>query len=182
MTPRPRAVLAYYGYGTLDSPWYTRPSAWYRRAIPLVSERDAFDAVATRVVVDGHQRPDGWKFYIYCRQNGLWPKLVAGLDPATQGSELRAYSPTYHVTAEFPETLLIHGTVDNDVPHAESAALAASFELHGVPHELISVDGADHQLVPTNPPRGLDAIAAAHERAAGFLRRHLARDRLTVLD
>jgi acetyl esterase/lipase len=103
--PRPRAVLAYYGYGTLDSAWYTQPSDVYRQSMELVSERQALDAVRTGVVVDGDQRPDAWNFYVYCRQNGLWPKLVAGFDPATQNAELRRYSPTYQVTADFPETL-----------------------------------------------------------------------------
>jgi hypothetical protein len=65
-----------------------------------VASNFALDAVRTGVVVDGDQRPDAWNFYVYCRQNGLWPKLVAGLDPATQNAELRRYSPTYQVTAE----------------------------------------------------------------------------------
>jgi dipeptidyl aminopeptidase/acylaminoacyl peptidase len=68
---------------------------------------------------------------------------------------------------------LIHGTADRDVPHAESVALAAMLALHDVPHEFVSVEGADHLLVPSDPASDLDAIARAHDKAATFLSRHL---------
>jgi acetyl esterase/lipase len=29
--PRPRALVAYWGYGDVDGPWYTEPSAFYRK-------------------------------------------------------------------------------------------------------------------------------------------------------
>lgn len=170
--PRPAAVLAYYGYGTLDSPWYTEPSAHYRRAMPLLSFEEAFGSAGDRLLTDGHER-NASKFYLYCRQNGLWPKLAAGFDPQTQRAELRRYSPTYHVTADYPPTLLLHGTADTDVPHAESAALAAMLALHSVPVEFISLKGLDHGLAPGETPDARKAIAEAHSRVADFVRRHL---------
>jgi hypothetical protein len=39
-------------------------------------------------------------FYIYCRQNGLWPKQVAGFDPLKEPEKLIAYSPDHLVKPE----------------------------------------------------------------------------------
>jgi acetyl esterase/lipase len=33
--PRPRALVAYWGYGDVDGDWYTKPSEHYRKQVPL---------------------------------------------------------------------------------------------------------------------------------------------------
>ena len=173
MDPRPRGVLSYYGYGTFDSAWYTTPSVHYRSIVPLADEAVARAAVGTAVVVDGYERPDAAQYYFFCRQNGLWPQLAAGVSLPAERDVLRRYSPTYQVTSEFPETMLLHGTSDNDVPYAEAVALAAMLELHGVPHELISLEGFDHGLVPGDDAASVEQSARATERATAFIRRLL---------
>src|SRR5438045_2116589 len=47
--PRPRALVAYWGYGDVDGAWYTQPSAFYRK-LPLVSKDEAERAVGGKVL------------------------------------------------------------------------------------------------------------------------------------
>ena len=35
--PPPVALLAYWGYGDVDGPWYTEPSSHYRQTVPLIT-------------------------------------------------------------------------------------------------------------------------------------------------
>ena len=85
VTPRPAALVSFWGYGDIAGPWYSQPDAFYRRQ-PLVSEADARAAVGTEEIAappEGNRRS---RFYLYCRQNGLWPKEVAGIDPGKDRS------------------------------------------------------------------------------------------------
>ena len=168
--PRPSAVVSYYGYGTLDSPWYSMPSDHYRRVWRSVTLTEALDSVAGPATGEGSSRPTAVDFYMYCRQTGRWPELAAG---TTDSQELRRYSPTYRITREFPSTLLLHGTDDHDVPYEESAALAALLRLHEVDHEFISLKGFDHGLVPGDDPERIRRSNDATAQAKTFIARHL---------
>jgi acetyl esterase/lipase len=170
--PRPRALVAYWGYGDVDGDWYTKPSAFYRKHVPLVDREEAYRAVGGKVRTgtedDKEARARG-RFYHYLRQNGLWTREVTGLDPAKQRKQLDPYCPVRGVTRDYPPTLLIHGTADDDVPYEQSAAMARELARHKVPHELVTVKGAGHGL------SGGDGklVARAHEKAAAFIREHL---------
>jgi acetyl esterase/lipase len=168
--PRPRALVAYWGYGDVDSAWYTRPSEHYRKAAPLVSREEALKAIGTvRTGTDGDSSRARGRYYLYLRQNGLWTREVSGMDPAQDPHKLDPYCPVRNVTAEYPPTLLIHGTEDTDVPYEQSAAMAKELARHKVPHELITVQGAGHGLSGGDKK----AVADAHARALEFLREHL---------
>jgi hypothetical protein len=162
--------VSYYGYGTLDSPWYSTPSDHYRRTWRTVAEDEALRSVEGPTTEDGSARPHGVDYYMFCRQTGRWPELAAG---TTAIDELRRYSPTYHVTSQYPTTLLLHGTDDHDVPHAESAAFAAMLQLHEVDHEFISLEGFDHGLVPGDDPDRIRRSNEATARAVRFIRHYL---------
>lgn len=155
--PRPTALVSYWGYGALDT-FDAEPSEHYRTIAPLVTEEEAW-------------APNG-RLYLYLRQQGLWTKVVTGFDPETQGEQLAAYAPIDNVTADYPPTLLIHGTADTDVPHEESVAMAEELARHGVEHELMLVPDGSHGLSQGDAV----AIAAAHHRAATFILAHLASD------
>ncbi len=86
------------------------------------------------------------RFYLYCRQNGVWPNEVAGHNPHTEPKWFDPYCPIRNVTAKYPPTFLIHGTEDTDVPYAESRNMAAKLVESGVTHEFITVTGAGHRL------------------------------------
>src|SRR5262249_50270955 len=80
--PRPKALVAYWGYGDVDGDWYTKPSEHYRKQ-PLVSRDEAYKAVGGDVLTgtDGTSGKARGRFYLYLRQNGLWTKEVTGFDP-----------------------------------------------------------------------------------------------------
>ena len=102
-----------------------------------------------------------FRFYLYCRQNGLWPKEVAGHDPDAEPKAFDAFCPLRRVTAQYPPTLFVHGTNDTDVPHEQSVLMDRGLAHRGVPHELISVAGAGHGL------GGVDrkVVAGIHDRS-----------------
>src|SRR5262249_50128065 len=81
--PRPRALVAYWGYGDVDGAWYTQPSAFYRKQ-PLVSKEEADRAVGGKVLTGTEGNPAGkarGRFYLYLRQHGLWTREVTGFAP-----------------------------------------------------------------------------------------------------
>ena len=169
--PRPVALVAYWGYGDVDGDWYTKPSAHYRKQVPLVSKEEAYRGVGgqVRTGTEGDEQKARGRFYLYLRQNGLWTKEVTGLDPGKDRHQLVGYCPVRNASRDYPPTLLIHGTEDTDVPYEQSAAMAKELARYEVPHELITVKGAGH---------GLDGgdkrlVGEAHEKAAAFIRRHL---------
>jgi acetyl esterase/lipase len=171
--PRPTALLAYWGYGDIDGPWYTEPSSHYRKTIPLISKEEALGAVGGKVLTGTEGGSPGQKargrYYLYLRQNGLWTKAVTGFDPVAERSKLDPYCPVRNITPEYPPILMIHGTLDNDVPYEESAAMARELARHGAAHELITVPNGGHGLGGGDK----EVIADAHARALEFVKKHL---------
>jgi acetyl esterase/lipase len=171
--PRPKALVAYWGYGDVDGDWYTKPSDFYRQQVPLVGREEAYRAVGTHTLTNtdgGSPTLKGrGRFYHYLRQNGLWTKEVTGFDPSTEHHKLDPYCPVRNVTANYPPVLLIHGTEDTDVPYALSAAMDRELARHKVPHELITVRGAGHGLAGGERK----VVDKAHEQAVAFIQKHL---------
>jgi acetyl esterase/lipase len=167
LEPRPRALVSYFGYGDITTPWYSEPDAFYRRQ-PLVTKDEAFQAVG-KVMLSEQPTPNRrGRFYLYCRQNGLWPSEVAGHDPHTEPRWFDTYCPVRNVTAKYPPTFLIHGTEDTDVPYSESKNMAARLSEAGVPHEFVTVTGAGHGLSGAPP----DRVAEIARQAAEFVKTH----------
>jgi acetyl esterase/lipase len=143
--PRPAALVSFWGYGDIAGPWYSQPDAFYRRQ-PLVTEAEARASVGTEPLAEPPARNSRFRFYLYCRQNGLWPREVTGHDPETEPAAFDAFCPARKVSPQYPPTLLVHGTNDTDVPHAQSVQMDRALARHKVPHELISVPDAGHSL------------------------------------
>ena len=167
--PRPTALVAFCGYGDIVGPWYSQPDPFYCRE-PAVSAEEARASVGSTPIAEssGEQSECRDRFYLYCRQQGLWPKEVSGHDPHAEGEWFRPYCPVQNVTPEYPPTLLLHGDRDTDVPYEQSEMMAAALRRAGVEHEFFTAAGGDH---------GFDMIeeAAAREgmnRVLRFLRRH----------
>src|SRR5262249_46809491 len=138
-------LVSYYGYGDIVAPWYSRPDPFYLKQ-PHVTKEDAVAAVSGPPVSSPPPGSQRGRFYLYCRQQGLWPKEVAGHDPDTENAWFDAYCPIRNVSRGYPPTLLIHGTNDTDVPYEQSKAMAAKLAEVGVEHELLTVPGAGHGL------------------------------------
>jgi acetyl esterase/lipase len=166
--PRPKGLVAYWGYGDVDGDWYTTPSEFYRRQ-PLVTKADAYAGVGGKVVTGSEDAIDfkaRGRFYLYLRQNGLWTKQVTGFDPAKDKAKLDPYCPVRNVSPEYPPTVLVHGTEDTDVPHQLSADMARELTRHKVAHELVTVTGAGHGLSGGDKK----LVAEAHAKALAFIR------------
>jgi acetyl esterase/lipase len=168
---RPRALVAYWGYGDVDGDWYTRPSEHYRKASPLVDREEALKAVGRDVLTGSNadNQKARSRYYLYLRQNGLWTREITGFDPGREKEKLDPYCPVRNVTADYPPTLLVHGTQDTDVPYEQSAAMARELTRQKVKHELVTVAGAGHGLSGGDK----QAVADAHRRTLEFLREQL---------
>lgn len=168
LTPRPAAVVSFYGYGDIAGDWYRRPDPFYNRQ-PAVTREQANKVVGTRVIAED---PGGTRgpFYLYTRQQGLWPREVAGHDPDTERREFDPLCPLRNVTKSYPPTLLLHGDKDTDVPLEQSVLMATELERHGVRHELITMAGQGHVFDRdmSNP-----ATRAAFDRVLAFLQEQL---------
>jgi acetyl esterase/lipase len=166
--PRPQALVAFWGYGDVAGTWYSRPDPFYRR-LPLVPREEAYRAVGGPVLSESSGKNNRHRFYLYCRQQGLWPKEVAGHDPDREPKAFVPWCPVRQVTARYPPTLLIHGTKDTDVPYEQSAQMAKELRRKGVEHKLITVKDAGHGLAGAKP----SVVAGVRDRVLAFLKRHL---------
>jgi hypothetical protein len=96
--PRPWSP---FGCGEIASAWYVTPDPFYRRQ-PLVSREKALAAVGSEALSEPPPTHDRFRFYLYCRQQGLWPREVAGRDPERDHRWFDAYGPLRNVTRDFP--------------------------------------------------------------------------------
>jgi dipeptidyl aminopeptidase/acylaminoacyl peptidase len=117
-----------------------------------MTDERAKEIMALHPIANNRDRKGkGWAFYQYSRQKGLWPNLFTEFDMFTVPEKFYPFMPLKNVTKEFPPTLLIHGTDDTDVPHEQSELMQAEFVKHEVPHELFSLEGAEHNLWRVKP-------------------------------
>ncbi|HTS29967.1 MAG TPA: alpha/beta hydrolase [Bryobacteraceae bacterium] len=167
--PRPRALVSFYGYGDIVGDWYSRPDPFYSRQ-PAVSKDAAFASVGTKAISGAPGPNDRDRFYLYCRQQGLWPNLVAGLDPREQPKAFDAFCPLRNVTRDYPPAMLLHGDQDTDVPFTQSELMAKELERNGVEHEFVRIPGGGHGFDrDMSDPRAADAF----HRVMAFLETHL---------
>jgi acetyl esterase/lipase len=158
VTPRPRFLIAISGYGDITGDWYAKPDPFYRQR-PLVTEKQAFRPGA------------GSELYLYCRQNGLWPKVLTGHDPATEPEWFKPYCPVQNITADYPPTLLLHGDQDSDVPYDQSAQMDKELTAKGVEHLFILNRGAGHGILAFNPNNNVE-FNKLYDRLIDFANRH----------
>lgn len=179
--PRPKALISFYGYGDIAGEWYSRPSPHYNKE-PAVSPEVAYEGVGGPTIA-GSQSNQRWLFYLYCRQQGLWPKEVTGYDPYAELQVFERFCPVHNITPAYPPTLLLHGDKDTDVPFEQSTQMAVALKQHGVPHQLLAMKGFGHgfDVVPdssvSKDPIGLKhpKVAEAFETVLAFLKEHVGR-------
>jgi acetyl esterase/lipase len=175
VTPRPRALVSFYGYGDIAGHWYSRPAPFYSQQ-PPVSEEEAYQAIGGPVLTgtasaEGRAEERG-RFYLYCRQWGLWPKEVTGHDPDKESEWFDPFCPVRNVTAEYPPTLLIHGDQDTDVPFEQSVLMSEELERHGVEHQLIALTGRGHAFDTHGEGMKDPDVSEVFDQVLAFLERH----------
>src|SRR5690606_444545 len=100
--------------------WYSTPSPHPRHNPRKVTREEAAQQTDGTVISDARERKgDGGLIYLYCRQNGLWPEMVSGFDREAIAERIAPFEPVRNVTADYPPTMLIHGTSDTDVPYEQ---------------------------------------------------------------
>lgn len=166
--PRPKVLVSHFGYGNIRADWYARPDPFYRTK-PLVEKEAAYSVVGEGVPCGFPQEPRRGEFYLYCRQQGLWCQEVAGIDPLAHPEALDPFCPAFNVTADYPPTLLAHGTDDTDVPYSQSVEMAEALNTAHVEYELVTLEGAGHGFSHPKPGDREAALA----RSIAFLIRHL---------
>jgi len=166
--PRPRVLVSYYGYGDITAPWYSRPDPFYLKQ-PHIPKEEAYAAVGETEVSSPPAGNKRGRFYLYCRQQGIWPREVAGHDPDSENGWFDPYCPVRNVSKDYPPTLLIHGTADTDVPYEQSKEMGIKLAELSVKHELITVPGAGHGLTGIPPVM----VQAIDDRAIAFVKTHV---------
>ncbi|MEZ4860167.1 MAG: alpha/beta hydrolase [Caldilineaceae bacterium] len=143
VTPQPQALVALYGYGDIVGDWYSKPDPFYCQQ-PLVTEAESGRQQPGPVISEPYPGRGKDKFYLYCRQQGLWPQEVGGRDPVADPAFFAPYCPVQQVTPDYPPTLLLHGDHDTDVPYAQSVLMDAALARQQVPHELLTIPAGEH--------------------------------------
>jgi len=145
VSPRPKSLVSFWGYGDIAGSWYSRPDPFYLKqgAIP---REEALAAVGQTPLSEPPENNNRPRFYLYCRQQGIWPKEVAGHDPDAEDRWFNSYCPIRNITREYPPTMLVHGTEDTDVPYQQSTSMAERLGKTGVEQQLVSVPGGGHGI------------------------------------
>ncbi len=145
--PRPRALVAYYGYGDIADTWYAEPDPFYNQQ-PAVSDAEAWASVGSAPISapDDATTARRARFYLWTRQHGSWPVHVAGKDPVTQRSAFDGWCPVRNVDAHWPPTLLLHGTADTDVPYEQSVQMRDALIGAGASCELVTIADGPHSF------------------------------------
>jgi acetyl esterase/lipase len=166
--PRPKALVSYWGYGDIVGPWYSRPDPFYLKQ-PAVTREEALASVGSKPVSEPPPKNNRGRFYLYCRQQGLWPREVAGRDPETDAGWFSRYCPIRNVTPDYPPAMLVHGTGDTDVPYEQSKLMAERLRQAGVSHQLVTVPDGSHGIGNIAP----DEQDRIYREAAAFLKNHV---------
>lgn len=93
---------------------------------------------------------------------------LLGCDPAACIETARAASPVHRVGPGAPPMLLIHGSGDETVAHAQSVEMAAALRRAGARAELMTIPGADHGWLGATPDATRDASLLALRRTFSF--------------
>jgi len=173
--PRPNALVSFYGYGDIAGDWYSRPDPFYNQQ-PAVSRQEAYQGVGRSIITGtpfaGSLFEERYRFYVYCRQQGLWPKEVSGHDPGVEPRWFDPFCPLRNVTEDYPPTLLIHGDQDTDVPFQQSVLMAEELEYRGVEHELITTSNRGHVFDLDGDGMKDPAISNLFDQVLAFLEQH----------
>jgi acetyl esterase/lipase len=172
VNPPPRALISFYGYGDITGSWYSQPDSFYNQETKVSTEK-AYNVIGDSIIsntpqflIDGRSQ-----FYLYCRQQGLWPQKVSGHDPDSEKLWFSGYEPLRNISKNYPPTLLLHGEKDTDVPFEQSFLMSEELKQQGVEFEFINNPDWGHgfDFAGLKDP----AVKDAFNKVLKFLEKHL---------
>ena len=172
---KPTALVAYWGYGEIDGEWTRAKSTHHGAPVPREEALAGVNKNNGEKVLTNTDDPAEGKarggYYRHLRQTGGWSLGVTGIDAVKEPGKLDRFCPVKRITRDYPPILMIHGTEDTDVPYFCSTDMAKELTKHGVKHELLTVQGAEHGLRDGDPKR----VAEVNARALEFIKEQLAK-------
>ncbi|WP_312469083.1 alpha/beta hydrolase [Neobacillus sp.] len=165
---KPKAIVSFYGYGDITGDWATKPSSHYQ-SLTVVPKELAKMLVSNKVITVGPIEKR-YAIYMYARQQGVWIEEISGLNPRMKNQELSQYCPLHSVSSHFPPTILLHGTMDEDVPYEQSVLMSEALHKAGVENQLITIPNGKHVFDEDwqNP-----VVKDAFDEVIKFLHKHL---------
>lgn len=161
---KPQAIVSFYGYGDIAGDWAHKPSHHYSQmtAVP----KELADMLVTDEIITVGPIQKRYAIYMHARQTGRWIDLVSALNR----NDLMSISPINGINAEYPPTLLLHGTKDEDVPYEQSVAMYDALTNAGVENGLVTIPNGKHVF---DEDWQSEAVQQAFEDVIRFLKKHL---------
>ena len=170
VSPKPTVLASFSGYCDLVGPWATGPSVDPDHTKTNLSPEEAAAFTPGPPISNKYERTyDITPYYNYWRRHGEWPFALTGWDPVTEKEKYLPYLNDREVTSDFPPTIQVHGTRDLDVNYEQAVQMNDALEKRGVTHQLILLEGANHNLRGIDPGR----TENAHRKAMAFVRAHM---------
>ena len=167
--PRPKAIVSFYGYGDIIADWYSKPDLFYRRQPAVTREESGID-IKGKTICQPYRGRGKDKLYLYCRQNGLWPITVSGVDPVEDPDYFIPFCPERSIEDDYPPTIFLHGDQDTDVPFRQSVDMANALSEKGLTYKLVIMKGYGHGFDESmDDPK----VANAFDAVLSFLAKHL---------
>lgn len=166
----PRGIVSFYGYGDIQSKWYSHPDSFYV-SLGLVPKEKAYKKIHDKVITNA-SFDDRFDLYLYCRQNGLWTNIVSGHDVIKEPEYFNQFCPVKNINNKFPSVLLIHGDKDTDVPFEQSILMDQALSHNGIDHQFIRMAGCGHVFDYFEGCLGNADIYKAFNEVIKFLDKH----------
>lgn len=164
---RPKAIISFYGYGDILGDWLCNPSQYYCKKT-MLSRSEAYKYVSNQEISEGER--ERFLYYLYCRQNGIWPREVSGYDVLSYKKKLLNFCPINLMKEDYPPTLLLHGDQDEDVPPLQSILIKEKLTALGVENKLILLEGKGHDF---DYARDDEQVKEAFKEVITFIEKYL---------
>lgn len=126
LRPPPEGLVSFYGYGDLTGAWLTQPDPFYNQREAVTDQR-ALEAIGDPAAACDPSAPaldKRFQYYVFSRQQGIWPEVVTDHNPKAEDQWFADYEPIGLVTPAYPPTMLLHGQTDKDVPFEQAVRMA----------------------------------------------------------
>lgn len=164
---KPQAIVSFYGYGDITGEWAQKPSPHYQKMTTVPKE--LADMLVSKEVITVGPIQNRYAIYMYARQNGSWIEKISDLGK----QDLSSLSPINSVNADYPPTLLLHGTKDEDVPYEESVLMSQALTKVNVENQLFTIPNGKHVF---DEDWQNETVQNAFIDVIHFLKKHLQTD------